>query len=98
MPGTRGQTVYQHTRRRVVPHYFAPEVIECKRHGKGSDWYSFGALLYELLTGYTPFIDASGAPQPCSAPLYCPAPGFPRGLACPVGCPSPLREGHGVSD
>ena len=31
MPGTRGQTVYQHTRRRVVPHYFAPEVIECNR-------------------------------------------------------------------
>jgi protein-serine/threonine kinase len=38
-----------------TPEYLAPEIIEKKGHGRAVDWYSLGALLYEMLTGLPPF-------------------------------------------
>merc|ERR1719359_2259878 len=38
-----------------TPEYLAPEIIEKKGHGKAVDWYSLGALMYEMLTGLPPF-------------------------------------------
>ena len=35
--------------------YMAPEVIESKVYGTAVDWWSFGILGYEFLTGGTPF-------------------------------------------
>ncbi|EFZ00459.1 serine/threonine protein kinase domain protein [Metarhizium robertsii] len=35
--------------------YMAPEVILGKRYGKAVDWWSFGALGYDLMTGNPPF-------------------------------------------
>lgn len=35
--------------------YMAPEVLEAKRYGTAVDWWSFGVLGYEFLTGGTPF-------------------------------------------
>jgi len=35
--------------------YMAPEVIESKPYGTAVDWWSFGILGYEFLTGGTPF-------------------------------------------
>lgn len=43
------------------PEYMAPEVIEARRTTPAADLYSAGILLYELLTGHTPF--AGGAPM-----------------------------------
>jgi protein-serine/threonine kinase len=38
-----------------TPEYLAPEILAKKGHGKAVDWYSFGALIYEMLTGLPPF-------------------------------------------
>jgi len=38
-----------------TPEYLAPEILRKQGHGKAVDWYSFGALIYEMLTGLPPF-------------------------------------------
>ena len=37
--------------------YLAPEMLKKTGHGKSVDWYLFGVLLHEMLTGSPPFID-----------------------------------------
>lgn len=37
------------------PRYLAPEILERRGHGKAVDWYSLGALVYEMLTGLPPY-------------------------------------------
>ncbi|TKY48100.1 kinase PINOID 2 [Spatholobus suberectus] len=39
--------------------YLAPEVVLGLGHGSAVDWWAFGAVLYELLFGFTPFKDTS---------------------------------------
>lgn len=38
-----------------TPEYLAPEVLEGNGYGKGVDWWSFGTLMFEMLTGLPPF-------------------------------------------
>eukprot|EP00397_Hematodinium_sp_SG-2012_P006571 GEMP01006605.1.p1 GENE.GEMP01006605.1~~GEMP01006605.1.p1 ORF type:complete len:343 (+),score=57.30 GEMP01006605.1:163-1191(+) len=38
-----------------TPEYLAPEILEKRGHGKAVDWYSLGALIYEMLTGLPPY-------------------------------------------
>ncbi|KAF3923051.1 hypothetical protein ABW20_dc0104970 [Dactylellina cionopaga] len=38
-----------------TPEYMAPEVLEGKSYGFEVDWWSLGALLFDLLTGSPPF-------------------------------------------
>lgn len=38
-----------------TPEYLAPEILDRNGHGKAVDWYSFGALIYEMLTGLPPY-------------------------------------------
>lgn len=38
-----------------TPEYLAPELLDKRGHGRAVDWYSTGALTYEMLTGLPPF-------------------------------------------
>jgi len=38
-----------------TPEYLAPEILDKKGHGKAVDWYSLGALVFEMLSGLPPF-------------------------------------------
>jgi len=38
-----------------TPEYLAPEILEGKSYGTGVDWWSFGTLVFEMLSGLPPF-------------------------------------------
>ena len=38
-----------------TPEYLAPEILEDKGYDQTVDWWSLGALIYEMLVGYSPF-------------------------------------------
>lgn len=38
-----------------TPEYLAPEVLHRGGHGKKVDWWTFGCIMYEMLTGFPPF-------------------------------------------
>lgn len=38
-----------------TPEYIAPEVLKRQGHGRAVDWWSLGALLFEMITGLPPF-------------------------------------------
>jgi len=42
-----------------TPQYLAPELVTSSGHGMAVDWWGFGVLVFELLTGQTPFDDSS---------------------------------------
>lgn len=42
-----------------TPEYIAPEVLLRQGHGRAVDWWSTGALLYEMLSGLPPFYSRS---------------------------------------
>mmetsp|Transcript_27644 Transcript_27644/g.49905 ORF Transcript_27644/g.49905 Transcript_27644/m.49905 type:complete len:586 (-) Transcript_27644:889-2646(-) len=41
------------------PEYMSPEMLEKRGHGRAVDYYSLGALLYEMITGLPPFYSSS---------------------------------------
>jgi len=40
-----------------TPEYLAPEVLAGGDYNNAVDWWSFGALIYEMLTGWAPFYE-----------------------------------------
>lgn len=39
--------------------YLAPEVLDMKGHGFAVDWWTLGILIYEMITGRPPFMNAN---------------------------------------
>jgi WD40 repeat protein/serine/threonine protein kinase len=68
-----------------TPAYMAPEQIRGGRLGPTADLYALGILLYQILTGATPFDPSLPLPQLWAQHLsVAPAP--------PVGAPAPLAD------
>lgn len=44
-----------------TPQYLAPEVLAHSGHGKAADWWSLGAVIFEMLTGQPPFYSSSSS-------------------------------------
>ncbi|MBA3440098.1 MAG: serine/threonine protein kinase [Pyrinomonadaceae bacterium] len=73
-----------------TPRYMSPEQCMGQMVGPASDLYSLGVLIYEMLAGRPPFIDAlssavivrQASSQPPPLPTLCP--GIPRSLALAV--------------
>lgn len=40
-----------------TPEYLAPEIIQEIGYNKSVDWWAFGILLFEMMSGYPPFYD-----------------------------------------
>lgn len=40
-----------------TPEYMAPEVIKGRGYSQAADWFSFGSLIYDMLTGRPPFLN-----------------------------------------
>jgi serine/threonine protein kinase len=38
-----------------TPEYIAPEIISGRGYNQSADWFSFGSVLYDMLTGKPPF-------------------------------------------
>ena len=38
-----------------TPEYLAPEILLKLGHGKAVDWWTLGALIFEMLTGLPPY-------------------------------------------
>lgn len=40
-----------------TPEYIAPEILLHKGHSQAVDWWCFGILMFEMISGYCPFTD-----------------------------------------
>jgi len=46
-----------------TPEYLAPELLLSQGHDRGVDYWALGILLFEMVSGYSPFADEANADQ-----------------------------------
>lgn len=59
-----------------TPDYISPEILRNQLYGKPSDWWSYGVLVYEMLSGQPPF-DGDDE-EDLFANILASAPSFPK--------------------
>lgn len=64
-----------------TPEYLAPEVLLRKAYGRAVDWWTFGSLLFEMLTGLPPFYARNRACAELFERIKFAAPKFPPYVA-----------------
>lgn len=50
-----------------TPEYFAPEILMLVPYGKACDWWTVGVLMFELMTGRSPFNQATVSQPHCDS-------------------------------
>lgn len=70
-----------------IVEYHAPEVIASDKYFRGSDWWTLGVILYEMLVGILPFY--SQIPKNVIQPSF---------FAKPVTFPDPMKYHIFVTD
>ena len=61
-----------------TPDYIAPEVLISKGHNAAVDWWSLGVLIYEMISGRTPF--EAGTPMEMYEKIVRLQYSFPKGF------------------
>ena len=85
-----------------TPDYIAPEVLSKKGYGMECDWWSLGAIMYEMMLGYPPFYSEDPMVT-CSKIINWRkflrfAPEVPAPPACPFpNLQAPRSDGHSRS-
>jgi protein-serine/threonine kinase len=87
-----------------TPEYLAPEILRRRGHGRAVDWYSLGALMFEMLTGLPPYYSKDRAKLfariergTLEYPSYISS--IAKALLCNLLCRDPQRRlGGGPSD
>lgn len=81
--------------------YLAPEMVLRQPHDRAVDYWALGVLLFELLTGYTPFVESSASqanPKPAVSSSLSPcnsaSPPSPASNGTPVRTPTPPTSHH----
>ncbi|KXS20855.1 hypothetical protein M427DRAFT_119397 [Gonapodya prolifera JEL478] len=89
-----------------TPEYMAPEICQAQPYNKSADWWSYGVLLYQMMTGRSPFhgsnddeIFAAVVNDPLSFPMDVPLSRMAMGLIRRLLEKDPVRRlGSGPAD
>lgn len=78
--------------RPYTPYYASPEQVRAERVGTGTDLYSLGVLLYQILTGQRPYGRAATTPMEAARAVLEDQPTRPSSLTRTGGAEAPVLD------